>query len=84
LIDAEKMLEEVQSTESKTSQEKGDVYLASTSTQSDRESWLIDYGVSYHMTPHIEWFFEYERFDGHEVLLRDDSPTGIVGKVKFD
>ena len=48
--------------------EKGDVYLVSTSTQSDQDSWLIDSGASYHMTPHREWFFEYEKYDGDDIL----------------
>jgi hypothetical protein len=48
------------STEAKTSTEEGgDVYLASIGTHADRDVWLIDSGVSYHMTPHKEWFFEY-------------------------
>jgi hypothetical protein len=38
----------------------GDVYFASTNTQSDQDVWLIDLGASYHMTPHKEWFYEYE------------------------
>jgi hypothetical protein len=53
--------DEKQSTERKTTPDKGgDVYLASTSTQSDQDVWLINSGASYHMTPHREWFYEYE------------------------
>jgi hypothetical protein len=53
--------DEKQSTERKMTPDKGgDVYLASTSTQSDQDVWLIDSGASYHMTPHREWFCEYE------------------------
>jgi hypothetical protein len=39
-----------------THDKEGDVYIASTSTQSDQYVWLIDSGESYHMTPHREWF----------------------------
>jgi hypothetical protein len=56
----------------------GDVYLASSSTHADHEAWLVDSGTSFHMTPHREWFFEYERYDGG-----DDSKTKIIGGGKF-
>jgi hypothetical protein len=73
--------DEKQSTERKMTPDKGgDVYLASTSTQSDQGVWLIDSGASYHMTPHREWFCEYERYDGGDVFLGDDSTTKIVGR----
>jgi hypothetical protein len=50
------------SIEVKTSTKKGgDVYLASTGTHADRDVWLIDSCVSFHMTPHREWFCEYEK-----------------------
>jgi hypothetical protein len=41
--------------------------------------------ASYHMTPHREWFFEYEKYDGGDVFLGDDSTTKILGhgRVKF-
>jgi hypothetical protein len=72
--------DEKQSTERKmTSDKGGDVYLVSTSTQSDQDVWLIDSGASYHMTPHKEWFCEYEQYDGGDVFLGDDSTTRIVG-----
>jgi hypothetical protein len=48
------------SIEEKTSTEEGgDVYLTYIGTHVDRDVWLIESGVSYHMTPHREWFFEY-------------------------
>jgi hypothetical protein len=42
-----------------TTDKGGDVYLASTITQSDQGVWLIDSSASYHMTPHREWLYEY-------------------------
>jgi hypothetical protein len=51
------------------------VYLASSSTHVDHEDWLLDSGESFHMTPHMEWFCEYERYDGGNVFLGDDSTT---------
>ena len=50
------------------SEEGGDVYLASTSTQLEHDFWLIDSGASFHMTPHREWFYEYERYNGNVFL----------------
>ena len=63
--------------------EKGDVYLASMSTQMEQESWLIDLRASFHMTPHRHWFYEYEKLKGGDVLLGDDSLKRIIeqGKV---
>jgi hypothetical protein len=55
------------------------VYLASSSTDADHEEWLIESGAYFHMTPHREWFCEYERYDGGNVFLGDDSTTIIIG-----
>jgi hypothetical protein len=55
------------------------VYLASSSTHAYHEACLVDSGESFHMTPHKEWFYEYERYDGGNVFLGDDSTTRIIG-----
>jgi hypothetical protein len=62
------------------------VYLASTSTQLDQDVWLIDSGSSYHMTPHKEWFCEYERYDGGDLLLGDefDKKNCRTWKIMID
>eukprot|EP00253_Pinus_taeda_P008134 PITA_08134 len=71
------------STEAKTTlDEGGNVYLASSSTQVDHEAWLIDSGASFHLTPHREWFCEYEKYDGGDVFLGDDRKARIVGRGK--
>ena len=59
--------------------------MASTGTHADRDVWLINLGASYHMTPHREWFFEYEKYDGGDLFLGDDSTTKIMecGRVKL-
>jgi hypothetical protein len=73
------------STEAKTfTEEGGDVYLASTSTHADCDVWLIDLGASYHMTPHREWFSEYEKYDGGDVFLGDDSTAKIFGRGRVE
>eukprot|EP00253_Pinus_taeda_P029957 PITA_29957 len=68
-----------------TSEEGGDVYLASSSTHVDHEAWLIDSGASFHFTPHRQWFCEYDKYDGGDVFLGDDRKARIVGhgKVKL-
>eukprot|EP00253_Pinus_taeda_P003017 PITA_03017 len=69
------------STEAKTtSDEGGDVYLASSSTHVDHEAWLIDSSASFHFTPHREGFCEYEKYDGGDVFLGDDRKARIVGR----
>eukprot|EP00253_Pinus_taeda_P018185 PITA_18185 len=71
------------STEAKTtSDEGGDVYLASSSTHVDHEAWLIDSGASFHFTPHREWFCEYENYNGGDVFLGDDRKARIIGRRK--
>jgi hypothetical protein len=56
------------------------VYLASSRTYVDHEAHLVESSASFHMTPHREWFCEYERYDGGNVLLGDDSTTKIIGR----
>ena len=34
------------------------------------------------MTPHRQWFYEYERYDEDNVFLGDDSTTKIIGQGK--
>ena len=50
------------SIEEKTSSEEGgDVYLDSMGNHLEHDIWLIDSGVSCHMTPHREYFYEYKK-----------------------
>jgi hypothetical protein len=35
------------------------------------------------MTPHREWFCEYERYDGGDVFQGDESTNRIIGRQKF-
>jgi hypothetical protein len=56
----------------KTSIEEGcDVYLTYTGTHANSDVWFIESGASFHMTPHREWFSEYEKYDGGDVFLGD-------------
>jgi hypothetical protein len=72
--------EDAPSTESKTSKEEGwDVYLDSSSTHVDHDAWLVDSGASFHMSPHRELLCEYERYNGCNVFLGDESKTRIIG-----
>eukprot|EP00253_Pinus_taeda_P015564 PITA_15564 len=73
------------SAEAKTTlDEGGDVYLASSSTHVDHEAWLIDSGASFHFTPHKEWFYEYEKYDGGDVFLGDDRNARIIARGKVE
>eukprot|EP00253_Pinus_taeda_P023987 PITA_23987 len=69
-----------------TSDEGGDVHLASSSIHVDHEAWLIDSCASFHFNPHREWFWVYEKYDGGDVFLGDDRRAKIVGcrKVKLN
>jgi len=68
-----------------TSDEGGDVFLATSSTHVDHKAWLIDSGASFHFTPHREWFCEHEKYDGGDVFVGDDRKARIIdrGKVMF-
>jgi hypothetical protein len=82
-VEKKKGSEESHSTEEKTSKEEGgDVYLASSRTHADHEAWLVESSASFHMTPHREWFYKYERYDGGNVFIGDDSKTIIIGQGK--
>jgi hypothetical protein len=61
------------------------VYLASSRTHAYHEAWLVESGASFHMTPHREWFYEYEMYDRGNVFLGDDSANIIIcrGKLKL-
>eukprot|EP00253_Pinus_taeda_P028948 PITA_28948 len=39
-------------------------------------------GASFHFTPHREWFYEYEKFDGGDVFFGDDRKARIVARRK--
>ena len=60
------------------------MYLDSTGIESESDFWLTDSGVFFHITPHREWFYEYERYNGN-VFMGDDSPKKITwrGRVKL-
>ena len=58
-------------------EEGGYVYFASAMTHSESDFWLIDSGASFHMTPHRERFYEYERYNWI-FFLGDDPPKKIT------
>jgi hypothetical protein len=68
----------------KTSMEGVDVYLASKSTHSNHDVWLIDSSASFQMSPENERFCEYETYNGSDVFLGHDSIAKIIwrGRVK--
>jgi hypothetical protein len=66
-------------------QKEGNVYLKSTCTHGGHGLWLIESGALFHMNPHREWFYEYEKYNGGDVFLGEDLTTKIMrrGKVKL-
>ena len=61
------------------------MYLDSTGNRLGCDIWLIDSSVSCHMAPQREWLCEYEKYNGEDVYLGDDSPVNIIrhGRVKL-
>jgi hypothetical protein len=55
------------------------VYLASSRKHVNHVAWLVDSSTSSHMTPNKEWLCEYEKYDGGDVFLGDESKTKIIG-----
>ena len=47
------------------------------------DSWVLDFGVSFHATPHRGYFIDYVQGDFGLVYLEDNEPCQIVGKEKF-
>eukprot|EP00253_Pinus_taeda_P026369 PITA_26369 len=83
-LDKGKGSDDAPSAEAKTtSDEGGDVYLASSSTHVYHEAWLIDSGASFHFTPHREWFDEYEKYDDGDVFLGYDRKARTIGCGKL-
>jgi hypothetical protein len=66
--------------ENTSKEEGGDVYLDSSRTHANHEAWLLESSASFHMTPHKEWFCEYERYDRDNVSLGDESIKNIIGR----
>ncbi|KAH9291902.1 hypothetical protein KI387_042909 [Taxus chinensis] len=68
-------------------EDSGDLFLVASSLHACDSAWLIDSGASFHMTPHKEWFCEYEKCNGGDVYLGDNSTCKIIGhgriKMRF-
>ena len=78
-VEKKKGFEEAPFTELNTSKEEGGDVQDSLSIHADHEAWLVELGASFHMTSHREWFYEYERYDGGNVFLADESTTKTIG-----
>ena len=46
---------------------------------SQPDTWIVDSGASFHMTPHKEWFTSFRSCDGGSVLLGDDAICKVQG-----
>nr|GEW32659.1 retrovirus-related Pol polyprotein from transposon TNT 1-94 [Tanacetum cinerariifolium] len=64
--------------------EESDLSLATSSSRNDSEIWLLDFACSHHITPHREWF---SNFEEHEevVYTTDETPltTHGIGSVRL-
>ena len=47
------------------------------------DSWVLDFGASFHATPHRGYFVDYVQGDFGLVYLGDNGTCQIVGKGKF-
>ena len=63
------------------------MYLDSMGNHSKHDIWFIESDIQFiesamacHMAPHREWFYEYEKYNGGDVYLGDDSPASIIGR----
>ena len=52
------------------------------SLESVDDSWVLDFGASFHATPHRGYFIDYVQGDFVIVYLGDNEPCQIVGKGK--
>ena len=53
------------------------------SLESVDDSWVLDFGASFHTTPHRGYFIDYVQGDFGLVYLGDNEPCWIFGKEKF-
>ena len=81
-VEKAKVYEDTPSTEAKNSSEEGgDVYLASMGNHSECDIWLIYSSFPCHITPRSEWLCEYEKYNGGDVYLGHDSLASIIGHL---
>ncbi|PWA61797.1 Retrovirus-related Pol polyprotein from transposon TNT 1-94 [Artemisia annua] len=59
----------------KCNDEESDLSLATSSTNNDSNVWLLDSACSHHITPHREWF---NNFEEHEEVFKDQDLALIL------
>ena len=49
------------------------------------DEWILDWGCTYHMCPHKEWFFKFEEVDGGVVYMGsgDVSYITVMGSIRL-
>ena len=60
---------------------KEDAFLIS--LESVNDSWVLDFGASFHATPHRGYFIDYVQGDFGLVYLEDNEPYQIVGNERI-
>ena len=61
--------------------ESTDVLMVATS--GNEKLWILDSGCLFYMTPHKEWFEEFKKLDGGQVLLGNNKPCKVLGIGKI-
>lgn len=62
------------------SQRDANAFIVALATQASNDVWMIDFGASFHMTSHRDYFTKYEKYDSGRVYLASDSSLEIVGR----
>lgn len=45
----------------------------------DETEWVMDSGCSFHMCPNKHWFYDYQLFDGGQVVMGNNATCTVVG-----
>ena len=57
----------------------GDVLLGTPSKKKNFTEWVLDYGYTYHIHPHRDWFSAYEPLDFGVILMGNDIQCSVAG-----
>ena len=59
--------------------DNGDLLNVSDGVSAFTDSWVLDSGCSFHMSPNKHWFYDYKELDGGTVLMGNDASCKTVG-----
>ncbi|KAL8137086.1 hypothetical protein V2J09_003087 [Rumex salicifolius] len=59
---------------------QGDMLATTDSNAQDTTNeWIIDFGCTFHVYPHKDWFLTYQIVQNHHVLLGNNAPYKVLG-----